>query len=90
MDLNGGCSHLQRCLIEESDELSREENNHLLSQELCRVKDREIYSENQGNQRENHKTSSSGAIKLKVSTGKLRWDKEVEREKKTWTIWKWS
>lgn len=41
MDLNGSCSHLQRCLIEESDELSREENNHLLSQELCRVKDRE-------------------------------------------------
>lgn len=38
MDLNGSCSHLQGCLIEESDELSREENNHLLSQELCRVK----------------------------------------------------
>lgn len=29
-----GCSHLQRRLIEESDELSREENHHLLSQEL--------------------------------------------------------
>lgn len=31
----GGGSHLQRRLIEESDELSREDNNHLLSQELC-------------------------------------------------------
>lgn len=39
MDLNGSCSHLQRCLIEESDELSREENNHLLSQKLCGVKE---------------------------------------------------
>lgn len=29
-----GRSHLQRRLIEESDELSREENHHLLSQEL--------------------------------------------------------
>lgn len=29
-----GCSHLQRRLIEESDELSCEENHHLLSQEL--------------------------------------------------------
>lgn len=52
MDLNGGCSHLQRCLIEESDELSREEYNHLLSQELYRVKDREIYWINQRNHRE--------------------------------------
>lgn len=72
MDLNGSCSHLQRCLIEESDELSREENNHLLSQELCRVKDRERYGENQRNQSENiYKTSSNGNIKLKVSIGKL-------------------
>lgn len=31
-----GCSHLQCRLIEESDELSREENHHLLSEELCR------------------------------------------------------
>lgn len=75
MDLNGSCSHLQRCLIEESDELSREENNHLLSQELCRVKDRERYTEDQRNQRENHKTSTSGTIKLKVSTGEIGGDK---------------
>lgn len=36
MDLNGGCPHLQRRLIEESDELSGEQHHHLLSQELCR------------------------------------------------------
>lgn len=46
MDLNGNCSHLQRCLIEESDELSREENNHLLSQELCGVKDSDTLKKN--------------------------------------------
>lgn len=74
MDLNGSCSHLQRCLIEESDELSREENNHLLSQKLCGVKEekeRERYTEKQKTKEENHKTSSSGTIKLKVSTGRL-------------------
>lgn len=41
MDLDGRCSHLQRRLIEESDELSREDNNYLFSQELCAEKDRE-------------------------------------------------
>lgn len=51
MDLNGSCSHLQGCLIEESDELSREENNHLLSQELCRVKGGEREREILRNQR---------------------------------------
>lgn len=30
------CSHLQCRLIEESDELSREENHYLLSEKLCR------------------------------------------------------
>lgn len=34
--LNGVYSHLQRRLIEESDELSGEQHHHLLSQELCR------------------------------------------------------
>lgn len=28
-------THLQRRLVEERDELSREQNHHLLSQELC-------------------------------------------------------
>ncbi|KAM7379023.1 hypothetical protein PAMP_004601 [Pampus punctatissimus] len=42
----------ERCLIEESDELSREEYNHLLSQELYRVKDRETCRRNHRNQRE--------------------------------------
>lgn len=46
MDLDGRCSHLQRRLIEESDELSREDNNYLFSQELCAEKDkREIPEE---------------------------------------------
>jgi len=72
MDLNGSCSHLQRCLIEESDELSREENKHLLSQELCRVEDkREREIENQRPRAENPKTSSSGAIKFKLLTGEF-------------------
>lgn len=73
MDLNGSCSHLQRCLIEESDELSREENNHLLSQELCRVKDRERdILKTRKKQSENiYKTNSNGNIKVKVSIGKL-------------------
>lgn len=30
--------HLQRCLIEEGDELSSQQHNHLLSKELCRGK----------------------------------------------------
>lgn len=77
MDLNGNCSHLQRCLIEESDELSREENNHLLSQELCGVKDSDILKKKQRSQRENHKTSSNGNMKLKVWTGGVCRDKEV-------------
>lgn len=37
-------AHLQRRLIEESDELSREDNNYLFSQELCTEKDRERYT----------------------------------------------
>lgn len=41
MDVNGSCPHLQCSLIEESDELSREEDKHLLSQELCGVRDTE-------------------------------------------------
>lgn len=66
MDLNGGCPHLQRRLIEESDELSREQDDHLLSQELCGEEEethRHWYAENQ------RMASLSGNIKVKVSTG---------------------
>lgn len=42
MDLSCSCSHLQRCLIEESDELGCEENDHLLSEELCRLTDTQM------------------------------------------------
>lgn len=74
MDLNGYRSHLQRCLIEESDELSREENNHLLSQELCRAKDREIDGEKtqKTNEKKSEKQAARGNITVTVSTAKLR------------------
>lgn len=64
MDLNDGCPHLQRRLIEESDELSREQDDHLLSQELCGEEgETHWYAENQ------RMASLSGNIKVKVSTG---------------------
>lgn len=74
MDLNGGCPHLQRRLIEESDELSREQDDHLLSQELCGEEGethRRRYAENR------RMASLSGNIKVKVSTGAGCGDKEA-------------
>lgn len=60
MDLNGSCPHLQCSLIEESDELSCEEDKHLLSQELCGVRERQL-----------QKNMKSGNIQSKVSIGML-------------------
>lgn len=88
MDLSGCCSHLQGRLIEESDELSCEDNNYLFSQELCTERERRRYTtkkkkEKNGKPKEekNHKISSTGCVKSKVSIGKLSRDQEVFKRK---------
>lgn len=70
MELHGNCSHLQRCLIEERDELSREKNNHLLSQELCGARDREIDSKRK-KKREREETKEQ--IIKQVEAGPFNW-----------------